>query len=208
MKILSVDCAEKTLAVIVLEIRENLWNSALDSINNLFAKNITVEYLKNINDTLDNVIKIISACMISTKITDVPALKRDVMTIQSIKRELDKLDLFFPNMRVLIEYQMSNNFKSRAIQNALIMYFSDYDVELIMPSLKNKFAWSDALIYQEFARKYKSNYTINKKHCEGNFVKYLNMVGIRDKFNYAKLDDISDAFMQAIAWYVFKYSNN
>lgn len=73
----------------------------------------------------------------------------------------------------------------------------------VNPNLKNAYQVdsSDAGSYTTFISKY-TNYTANKKHTTWNFQYFLKTRGIEDKIEGAvgKLDDVSDAFMQAFAW--------
>ncbi len=77
-------------------------------------------------------------------------------------------------------------------------------VYCVGPSLKNSYQTdpSKAGSYQRFIEKYNSNYAANKAHAVYNFKYFLKTRDLDDviKGINNKLDDISDAFMQAYAW--------
>lgn len=73
----------------------------------------------------------------------------------------------------------------------------------ISASLKNAYQ-TDPIhgSYQEFIEKYNRNYDANKAHTTHNFKYFLEIRGMSNMIENIpnKLDDISDAFMQAYAW--------
>lgn len=74
-------------------------------------------------------------------------------------------------------------------------------VECISPLWKNRVCVVSNLTYAEFLkRKYSSPYTCNKAHCRENFKAWAKLTGYDLTKNKKHLNDISDAFMQALAW--------
>ncbi len=83
-------------------------------------------------------------------------------------------------------------------------YTSSTQVFTITPALKNAYQTdpSEAGDYQTFVLKHNTNYNANKAHAVHNFTYFLETRGLSHTIENIpnKLDDISDAFMQAYAW--------
>jgi hypothetical protein len=102
--------------------------------------------------------------------------------------------------KVLVEYQMNANDKSREVCSKIIQHYvrPDYNIDsfadcnkdyikkfmlnvekddikypeviIVKPAVKNTIHLSDDLAYGNFIAKYRSNYTANKNHCKENFL--------------------------------------
>jgi hypothetical protein len=107
------------------------------------------------------------------------------------------------HIKVLIEFQMGTNQHSRAVEFALISSLYEYDISIVMPSLKNKFSFSGfpETSYSYHIEKTNSTYTANKNHSKSCFL-YLsdlfdfNISHIQKK----RIPDLSDSFMQIFGY--------
>ena len=139
-----------------------------------------------------------------------------------LKTYLDKCELFIQNFidnidtsdttndfifYCLIENQMKQNIKSHVIQKLISYHFTNnkfnYIIKFITPSLKNKICFNDNMKHIVFLNKYMNNYTANKNHTKTNFLYYLKQNNLLELLNNIKkknYDDISDSFIQAIAY--------
>jgi hypothetical protein len=108
----------------------------------------------------------------------------------------------------IIEYQMSQNLRTRAIENALVAFFIKNEVIIVGPALKNKVAVCEEGKYCYFTEKYSTSYCANKAHTKFNF-DYLEKIfgtNIR-KVSPALHGHIADSFMQIIGYLQFGQSN-
>ena len=108
--------------------------------------------------------------------------------------------------KILVEYQMSANFKSHDIFTGIIYHFAENDVQVIGPSLKQKIAFGSDGRYSHFLKKYSSNYAANKAHSKFNVVEWLtvfNQIDMIKNIKQSNLDDVGDAVLMTIA-HIFK----
>jgi hypothetical protein len=197
MHILSFDCANRSLAVCFMSV-------ALDTIKSC-DKNIVTNSPVKIH-----ILRVFDL----TKGEKMDTVRRTSL----LKECLNNVDDLIvasdikPD-RVLVEYQMSVNDKSRCVSNGILYHYSGVPgatVSLVGPTLKNKISFStdESLDHGTFMAKYASKYTSNKNHSKENFLYWLNTRGLIDliqKNNIAKknIDDIADAFMQIWGWLCF-----
>jgi hypothetical protein len=122
--------------------------------------------------------------------------------------------------KILIEYQMGPNEKSRAVSTQLMYHFAgvllnmgrvpDGNIILVGPSLKNTIYIGAAdAAHINFLEKYKTNYSTNKAHSRFNLVRLLQVLGKSNMlvpFAKKNYDDLGDAVMMAVAWVTKHYS--
>ena len=216
MYILGIDCANKSLAISIVEVNIEAFVPTSGSVE---------ERLRHLQEYVDNKIKI---CYINLfdlipgkKVRDTSSeyrtrrLKAVLYAIDCVARGFGKIDL------VLIEYQMSHNDKSRDISAKLLYHFSNvcsefssiypvsvplmpvlYSSALIVgPSLKQKVSFAPHLKYSLFCEKYCSNYTANKAHSKANFIHFAaifeyDITAIPKK----NIDDVADSFMMIVGY--------
>lgn len=108
-------------------------------------------------------------------------------------------------LRVVVEYQMSANFKARAVAAALITLFAEDDVVIVGPSLKNRVYTAEEGRHCHFAERYKTNYAANKAHAAHNFRELERVMGTEiGAVRPASLrGHIADSFMQLIGFVVY-----
>lgn len=119
-----------------------------------------------------------------------------------------------PPSRVLVEYQMSANDKSRCVSQQIVYHYSTLtEVSLVGPSLKNKvcFSTDTSLNHSTFMEKYSSKYTANKNHSKANFLYWLSLNNctniLADNLIQKKnIDDAADAFLQIFGY--LQYGQN
>lgn len=236
MYYLSFDCANKSLGVILFEVDdyffkkikelgkefnlkfENL-NETTDTIINIAKDNLEMEayfkFLKEMDSILSNRIRIKHLDVVNIlgdeNTKDVNILIR-ASKLKTVLNQIDKewLTNISSKIKVIIEYQLNYNDKSRTVYNQLIYHFSgrdNMDVNVIAPAYKNKLFFSNELRYGEFVSKYNTNYKCNKEHSKANFLYFIDTFYDRELIKHIKnknLDDIADSFMQAIAFIKFK----
>ena len=122
-----------------------------------------------------------------------------------LKAVLTMIDKFNPTT-VLIEHQPTFNNKSSTIQDQILYHYTGIcPVELVSPSLKNAYHYTDDLRMEAFISKSKSqtNYSANKAHSRENFKYWMRTSGCAYTLHgdYKKrINDIADSFMQLQAW--------
>ena len=115
------------------------------------------------------------------------------------------IDKFNPTT-VLIEHQPTFNNKSSTVQDQILYHYTGIcPVELVSPSLKNAYHYTDDLKMEAFISKSKSqtNYSANKAHSRENFRYWMRTSGCVYTLHgdYKKrINDIADSFMQLQAW--------
>jgi len=114
------------------------------------------------------------------------------------------------SVRVVIEFQMGPNARSRAVAAALVALFADDDVIIVGPTLKNKIATCEEGRYCYFAERYASSYGANKAHAKYNFARFEDAFGTEiPATRPASLrGHIADSFMQVIGHLVFGSEEN
>jgi hypothetical protein len=119
----------------------------------------------------------------------------------TIKPVVDALDVPY---RVVIEYQMGQNIRARAVATALITLFSDKDIIIVGPSLKNKIATCELGKYCYFAERYKTSYSANKAHTIFNFAQLESAFGtkIPPITPVSKRGHIADSVLQIIGFLI------
>lgn len=132
----------------------------------------------------------------------------DKLVYSEIKKDNNNL-LNTVNIKVLLEYQMGPNDKSRNVCSQILYNYSNiddhdfkscnftqltsqydktpktikdisYSVDIVGPSLKNKIDLDKTMDYCFFLNKYKNKYNANKKHSSYNFLLWME----RHSFKY------------------------
>jgi hypothetical protein len=132
-------------------------------------------------------------------------------------------------IKVLLEYQMGPNDKSRNVCSQILFNYSKndniefksfnfqhitiseksdliYSTEIVGPSLKNKINLDKDKDHQFFLTKYANNYDANKKHSSHNFLTWVKKKSIENMIKdipKKNIDDIADSVIMALAWFKF-----
>lgn len=107
-------------------------------------------------------------------------------------------------LRVIVEFQMGPNARSRAVAAALIALFADNDVVIVGPALKNKVAACDAGKYCHFAARCTTSYAANKAHAKYNFRCFEEYFGSTIPATSLTLrGHIADSFMQVLGYLAY-----
>jgi hypothetical protein len=128
--------------------------------------------------------------------------------------------------KVLLEYQMGPNDKSRTIGSQILYHYSNidiniqsqnsnynidglryntnvYDIEILGPSLKNKINLDKYKPHSFFMKKYSKSYDANKAHSKSNFLKWVELNDVEHMIKNIKkknLDDMADSVTMTLAW--------
>lgn len=120
---------------------------------------------------------------------------------RGISRYIEEYYLPIGNIDATITYAM--NFYP-LIASDLPTNIPDRKIYTITASLKNAYQTDPSIkgSYQSFIEKYNRNYDANKAHTTYNFLYFLETRNLSHVVENIpnKLDDISDAFMQAYSW--------
>lgn len=234
MKILAYDVAETNFGITLIEVNPiniNLLKEVHNDVQNMLkTKQISLLMLKDLNKKLTLVL---NSCFelkwYNVIDLDIKKAKPEIKA-SKLKQLLSDIDLTHPNVdRILIEYQMKQNDKTRLIASQIMYHYSgdehsgngEYKCKLnntlktsklsaksivsyVNPVLKNEYKIDKDGDYRNFISCY-SNYVANKKHTVFNFSCYMKLVSREDELNkikkYVKLDDVADAFMMTYGWW-------
>ena len=203
---LSIDCANKSLAIGLYSIKSDFVNE----LNYVVDNNIDVF---DKHDSMSSLIEIkflkVFDLTPNKKITDTDILEKSI-ALKNVLSDIIELtnSLIGNEYELLVEYQMNVNDKSRCVYNQIIYEFIDKcPIHRMIPSKKNSIHLKPELSYGNVMNNSNSNYRCNKNHSKYNFLHFIN------SFNYTHLikplkksnyDDIADTFMQLIAFLLNK----
>lgn len=206
MKILSFDCATKSLAYILFDINFDI-NTINDNLKNIlyYIKKKSYEKalsnIKKINEYM--YIKVIKYGALDLFPGESDKSISSVRRIIRLCEILDNEKILDENFdHIIVENQMGINTHSKQIADALITYFRKFNICLINPSIKNTMI-VDGITLSNFRGK--SKYLRNKKHAVMCVRKLSNIFNINLLCEKKFEKDLSDAFLQAIAAYCKKY---
>ena len=218
---LSFDCATKTFAYILVKInfkylfidtnkiRLILKQLELNLKQNGYSSEVEAIINKINNNTKNAITMIAYGCVdlipnIANK--DISTVDRIKLAASYVKKEIYPLitNICSDQLHILIEFQMSYNTQSKAIATALITLFSDYDVHLVSPTLKNKIYFTKELQYCYFMEKYKNSYVANKNHALYNLLEFEKMYEQPINLSNKLKGHVADAFMQVLGYIMIK----
>jgi hypothetical protein len=254
MYIISYDIASKSLALSIIKFNDT-WKNDLILINKSFqnyimqnksSENICKFAIKCINDIellLNNIITPILFDVVdiipNQKLKDTKPLlrsKRLKAYLYSIDQNyLNSLKKNNPNdlFKVLLEYQMGPNDKSRNVCSQILYHYSPmdtgfkqttvvlnkyntiiekhksstYDIEIIGPSLKNKINLIRDKPLGFYMKKYAKKYDANKNHSKANLLQWVKQKKIEHMMEHIpkkNIDDIADSVNMTLAWLFVK----
>ena len=205
---LSIDCANKSLAIGFYNLHLNNWKqNLLHILTNKDYNN--KEKLEKSNDFLNSIIEIEFLKVIDLipdkKVKDTTIIERTIQLHHHITKIKDIIkNESNEKIIVYIEYQMNANDKSRGVFNQLIYAFADtklYEIKVVVPTLKNQIYFNDDLKHCRILQRYSRSYTANKVHCKENFLYFLILFNKMENLGDIKkknIDDIADTFMQMV----------
>ena len=238
MRILSFDVASKSLAVSIVnvngewrrdlrEVREGFGGVDMSGMGAVEACEHVLRYVSKVREVVDG--------LVSVEMIDVVDLipgeklkgSSPVVRANRLRAYLDGLGRRLEGeYKVLLEYQMGPNDKSRSVCSQLLYHFSCgdggfrcvneslaggrvgspvYDVEIVGPSLKNKISFDKP--HQYFVKKYAKMYDANKKHSVCNleyWVRRNKLEKMVERVPKKNMDDVADSVMMALAWVILK----
>lgn len=216
---LSYDVATKSLAYSILEIPKDIHSYLYiyrDKLNNITnkLKTITTERellettneinslkidIKNTITLLDSSVDILVP---EKKDKDITEMERIRAIIEYYNTKIKPKLVNYPNIIILIEYQMTANQKAHCVQIALMTLLADYPVHIVKPIYKNRINIGDHWV--EFVKKYSMRYTANKRHAIYNFELLRQDFNCNVEIKKTQISHIADAFMQTLAFYKFQ----
>jgi len=225
MRILSFDCANKSLGVCVLTIddvakfkAEHLEicgrmaervDEAAAALALMHRQRVCVEHL-DVYDTIPG-----------KKLKQTTAMDR-ARGVRGVLEHLDSVCERKSIDHVLVEYQMNANCQSGSVLDCILCWYSGAGefasaktgavecgdecgpaVHVVNPKQKRKIFMRDELRHDNFVKQYASNYAVNKAHSRANMETYGRIFpGILDGIKKKNFDDVGDALMQVLAWAV------
>jgi hypothetical protein len=218
MEFLSWDCANRTLAWVhatinfdgasaheVAMLKDQLGGSAasaaLDRAKKLTENFITI-HSSGIVDILEG-----------KKVDQTPVTERTRCLRRWLEGSAVSAEKLRPACVVLIEGQppkigAKTNNKSTVIENQLMFYYANFQVNTVSPKLKNKLAFHQGLVFDQ--KKYAdpaAKYRARKRHAVDSLLYFYGAFGIREtRYTRSTIDDLADAFMQIFAYIKSQYS--
>jgi hypothetical protein len=245
MYIISFDVASKSLALSIIYFNDN-WKADLQKIKDDFYNdtktkttgkdvcNCALKYINQLENFVDTLIvpKIFDVVDLipGQKLKDTNPLLRASRLNAYLSMVESTYIQYYPNekYKVLLEYQMGPNDKSRAVCSQILYHFSQPDygfkktntsefvsgpkrnqylVEIIGPSLKNKINLVKDKSHSFFMKKYTKSYDANKSHSKANFLHWIKVNKVEHmitNIKKANIDDISDSVTMTLAWLYIK----
>lgn len=250
MIIVSYDVATISLALSVIEFNDN-WELELQILQKEFHKSIkkcklsydacecAINYLDKLDKLICNLIKPLYFDVVNLvpgqKVKDTTVIIRAARLKAYLNFIDTKLENLYQkqnseNIKILLEYQMGPNDKSRNVCSQILYHYSKsdfnyenickiqdnnlqdnntlkYDIEIIGPSLKNKINLNNNKPYSYYTKKYTKLYDANKAHSKDNFLRWVNEKKIEYMIKDIKkknLDDIADSVNMTLAWVLLK----
>ena len=180
MKILSFDCANRSLAVCCVNLQEKI------KLNMIKVIDVTKQ------DKVDTIQRthLLKQCLVNID-KEIGDVKPDIVLVEYQMSANDKSRCV--SNQIVYHYSC----------------LEGTNVHLVGPTLKNKVCLSDddSLKHSTFMSKYSSKYTANKNHSKANFLHWIDSNNNRNYIKEIKkknLDDAADAFMQILGWLEFK----
>jgi len=198
---LSFDCATKTFAYVLVSIDYKYYLTNFKELKDNIDT-LSTESLVKLDYITKNTVRIIEAKCIdffpnidNKKISTIDRVKKMVEYVKSnilpLIETISKDDI-----DIVVEFQMSYNTQSKVISIGLITLFSEYNIYLVNPTLKNKISLTERGKYSYFIEKYKSNYTANKEHALYNFKTFEDIFDQHVQYPNSMKKNIADAFLQ------------
>lgn len=208
MKILSYDCANKSLGYTLFtvdtdQIAQNYLPTGKPTPEKIHAK------IREDIDGLNGLVTVESCGVINL----FEEMVKDTDIIYRTKKLRGALDAAgFRQMQdidaVIVEYQYTPGSPSREVSDMLLMYYSDFNIDLFFPSARKKVHFSNDISYDAFSQKYKKSYDANKAHSIANcnyLAEKLNLETFQtcmDGLPASNRDDLAESFMNAWVWVV------
>lgn len=212
---LSFDCATKTFAYILIKVNFNQLFVNIQEViklvkqlENKIQNNGYSEDVEQMINKLDNKTKFAIEIITGNCIDLIPGIaNKDIDTVERVKivSEYTKNEIFplikdipTDQLNVLVEFQMSHNTQSKVVSIALLALFSEYELCLVNPSLKNKLCFTEEGRYCYFMEKYKNSYDANKKHALYNFKEFERIFDQKLDLPDKLKGHVADSFMQIL----------
>lgn len=216
---LSFDVATKTLAYCIVKVPKDLTdelqyiNKQVSQLSEITDQKMRwyrtyamTKRLRNFITVIDGSVDNLIPDKKDADISEVERIKAFVNHFKNnLQPKLTELGLGPDNTTILIEHQMSPNFKARAISNAIVAMFYEYDTHIVKPILKNRINLTKDGHWVNFVKQYSTLYAANKKHAIYNFELLCNEINVPKSLIFSKtqISHVSDAFMQVLGFLRF-----
>jgi len=205
--ILSIDCANKTLAVVGITTNITDVRNLLDYINSVLdmdKRNMDLKCLENIISTIEKLYFLLWRISYADCVDLIPGKKSKEVSVKDrcilLKNFITSVNKIFPADVVLIENQMSPNEKTRGIMYCLAYEYDNRSI-IVDPRIKNKLNFGAGTL-SDFIMKTTDIGKANKYHVIENFNIVLTRAGYNNKnINKKTISHIGDAVFQVIAYY-------
>ena len=206
-KILSIDCANKTLAVVGITTNISDLHKLLHFINqsiHIIGKITDLNKLEEIIATIEQLYFLLWRISYAECVDLIPGKKsKEVSVVERctlLKNFITKVNKIFPADVVLIENQMTPNEKTHGIMYCLAYEYSEKSI-IVNPRIKNKLNFGAGTL-SDFIMNYADIGKANKEHVIANF----NIILTRIKYSHPNINKktishIGDAVFQVIAYY-------
>ena len=215
-KVLSFDCANKSLAYCCATVDIEMLRILFKSINTKPIAPLkpiyqfSPELIYELSRRVKNIVQLHKCAVIDV----IPDIKLDdtdkVLRTKCLRNVLNSIefDLSIEDT-ILVENQPRNkNDKSTIVEHQLLMYYADYDIDVIDPKKKNMFSFDPSLKHDFFVSMYDTQYRANKEHTKANFLKFAEVFDWQQQIQAIpkdRLADAADAFMQMYVWVIEKF---
>jgi hypothetical protein len=205
--ILSIDCANKTLAVVGITTNISDLHNLLNFINQSISRINTIYDIKEIEKiiaTIENLYFLLWRISYTDCVDLIPGKKsKEVSVVERctlLKNFIAKVNKIFPADIVLIENQMTPNEKTHGIMYCLAYEYSEKSI-IVNPRIKNKLNFGAGTL-SDFIMNYADIGKANKEHVIANFNIMLSRIGCsHTNINKKTISHIGDAVFQVIAYY-------
>jgi hypothetical protein len=208
MRILSFDCANKSLGYCLFDINTDEIASKYKCVGKPNVEKIHKAIqadLAGLNGAI-----VVQRCGVVRLFDDKVKDTTIVYRCKKLKQALDGLDLCdrADINHVVVEYQYVAGSHSREVSDCLFMYFADSNAHLFFPSARKKLQFTAELAYEGFRASYAQSYLANKAHSVANMkfiAEKLNLTRLNEcllELNVANHDDLAESFLNAYMWFV------
>lgn len=206
MYYISFDCATKTMGVCILYYDDTWYSKVYHLMSDITTCNDVISMFDSVEHIINNTFKVLYLNVVNvSNMKDHPSTKA-----KNLKTFLSSLDYITKdcnpdNTKVILEFQMGPNSKSRIIEHFLAYHFCDYDVKITGAMKKNRIELTNTTL-QDIQAKYTTSKVARKKHAVQNAKHFLKLWGDPSLLDVKKADDMADACMQILVNLNLSYS--
>lgn len=213
IKIISIDAANKSLAIACIEMHVYDADKVLDQLCKVTMPEVFTimgDYIDNIHVNKLDVVDLLPG----KKLKQTDTIERTNALYVYLTKFTNSISEWIDrDTHLVIEYQMGPNKKSGEVQCQATYHFLPHilpqHIHIIGPSIKNKLSTGDPKSKHNYhIANHRTLYCANKSHTRYIFLEWLAQHDQLDKLSKIKrknYSDIADAFCQAVAWFKLNY---